>query len=249
MKRAKELWARFDRYIMMGGLGIVIALEFLSHFYPAVFDGVNLKGALIGFTVVLVLLYEKVDTVTDKPTPTLSEPAGLDEGVREILKKAGTITSIDIYAHSGYMYYNAYRDFLRSHNKKESPTIRLLFQDFSDVNRVHYPRSHDAKIEAMERSKHTEADWIALSKETNSELTIERYPFEPTMHFMLVNKRYLYFGFFELRPERLGSEPLGQGFIVNSDTSDGKEFIQDCLDEFRSLWSLTAQTIAEVDPS
>jgi hypothetical protein len=126
--------------------------------------------------------------------------------------------------------------------------MRILFRDVSDSMKLTYP------IDDAERND-CQSNWnkaiegfqemIDDGKEESRNkdkinmikyLSKAFYPIDPTMHFMIIDKKIAFFGFYEPRIDKIGAE-AGFCYVIKPRTEHGYQFIYSLEDFFERNWS------------
>jgi transcriptional regulator with XRE-family HTH domain len=157
------------------------------------------------------------------------------EQARTILAKQTVYDHVDIFAHTGQLYFLAVRD-----SKARIQTLRILMRDMRDLTTLRFPEADDAKLCIQQEWQSTLWLWQQLQDTGRiTKMGIRYYPFDPMMTFMVIDKQIACFDL--LTPQKAFPGATSQHaptcYIVTESTAVGRQLLSDLSTDFEHLWN------------
>lgn len=208
-----------------------IVVDILSSYIPRFPVTIDTKGYLIALSCQIMLFFSYIDE-KNKAQPQITRSEHLIYELVSLIKKKH-FSEVKILAVNGYHYHRAIKE---SNCRIDKLTLLLRAPNMETMA---YPMEENQKMEIIESTKQLIKEWKKLQTSGQiSELCIEYYDFDTTLHFMILDQEILFWGLLYPKKEFPGSEVLPV-YIVNSRSFEGEKMIEDFSLKMKMLRQLS----------
>lgn len=236
MTELRMLWDRVERWAIYGVLLLFLALQLLSLAVPSIGSILDRRGELVLIGFVLIFLFRYLDErLGSREQDSLSSSASFLQGLLANLRASPMYENVDVLAHTGAMYYRAIYE-----SQVKITNLRVLVRDMRNIHSLSLPSEDDARLEIQQEWTRTMKDWEALQRSGKvTNLLIRYYPFEPMVHFAVIDHCVGYMTLMKPQKEFPGatSRYTPTAYTVVGTTPTGRQLVDDLLTEFESIWS------------
>ena len=233
MNELTTLWNRIEKRAIYIVMLLFIGLEFASFFIPSITSFIDTRGAITFMAVILILIFRYIDERLDTQSAIIPTRSFL-RGITNLLSTKNEYDTADLFVHSGNIYYRA---FLESGVKVKS--VRIMFRNMENFSSMQFPADESDKFSIRSQLQRTLKDWEQLLADGKIEtLEFSYYPFEPLIHYMILDSRQLFFGLYSLEHKFPGvGSRRRHAFQINAINQAGITMVDDFSSEFENIWN------------
>lgn len=206
---------------------VYIVIDRLSEFIPALDNLTDEKGYLTVLSGLLVLIFIHFER-RENETLTFDRSERIVKDLENLLEKKKHYNEINILAVTGYQYYKAFEE-----SKVSVKKLNLLLRRSDNIGTIDLPKKVAAKQEFIDSSLKMQHEWSKLQQSGQiTELNIDFYDFDTTIHFMVIDNKELFWGLLYPKINYPGTNVLAQ-YIVDGKSEVGEKMIVD----FQNKWN------------
>ncbi len=232
----KFAWSIAEKVICYVALSIVVITQIISLIFPD-FSGLENEVTFGIFGAALILIFQNVNEtkqqIAKKSNALFSQ--NFNEGLVSIWNKKQKIDTLDILCQTSNTYYHSI-----ANQNITIDTLRILINKPKSNNTKHYPAQEVLAHFDVIRDQTIEM-WKALQKRGKiRNLEIRYYEFDPTIHFAIINKKFVHYGLYKPEYDFPGYSlyPLYTLDAQESAFNQSQlEDLQDLFEHIRTNWS------------
>lgn len=198
-----------------------IVIDLLSGFVPALENLTDEKGYLIVLSGLMVLIFVHSEKRTQQEFKFIRSDKIVKDLVT-LLEMKDSYEEINILAVTGFQYIRAIKE--SGVNVKK---LKILLRKSDRIETIDLPQTTDSKTEFMNNSNRLISEWKELQHNGQvSNLEISYYDFDTTIHFMILDNKYLFWGLLYPQKNFPGTDVLSS-YIINNKSELGEKMISD----------------------
>lgn len=214
-----------------------IVINLLSGYIPQLSDWVDIKGYLVALSCQIILFFLYMDEKTNTQSMITRSEQLIYELVSLIRGKH--FAEVEILAINGFHYHRAIKE---SECKIDRLTLLLRAPN---IETMIFPTEKYYKEKLIESTRQLIRQWNDLKISGHvSELCIEYYDFDTTLHFMILDRKTLFWGLLYPQKEFPGSEVLPI-YIVKGTSVEAEKMIGDFYRKMEMMKQITAPLNSE----
>lgn len=225
----REVIDKVEKYCIVIIPALYVIADVASGFIPALDNYIDEKGYLMVLSTLLVLIFLHFE----KKDSNEFQFERSDKIVRDLentLEKKTEYNDVYILAVTGYQYFKAFEE-----SGAKVKNLRLLLRKGDDISTIDLPQNKDAKKEFMTSSIRMVGEWEKLHQKGQfTNLEIHYYDFDTTCHFMIADKKTLFWGLLYPKKEYPGTDVL-TSYIVNNKSEFGEKMISDFFEKWNHI--------------
>lgn len=196
-----------------------IVIDILSSYIPRLSDLIDIKGYLVALSCQIMLFFLYIDS-KNNAQPIFTRSEQLIYGLVSLIR-GKHFSEVEILAVNGFHYHRAIKE---SQCKIDKLTLLLRAPN---IETMAFPTEEHYKKELIKSTKQLIKQWNELKTSGQvSELCIEYYDFDTTLHYMILDNKLLFGGLLYPQKEFPGSEVLPI-YIVKGTSIEAEKMIGD----------------------